>query len=432
MLLLKGCVLLLLLIVVQAYRPLYSKLPVGYSVQREHLSSKAQLGCTTGKHNLIYTPVKPLISFARTMSHTVDIDRKRSSQQLDQKILPYPVQLASNVHNFFTSQLSMLQFLWPADNLKLRFFLLLSLVSMFLGKWVNTKVPFILQQAVDKIRVPSGTAASVEACPTELLSTVATGICLYGVAKALVVVCDEAKTCLFNYVSQNVLRKFAGNIFHHLHTLDSDFHLKTPSGVLSVAYLRSVKGFQNLMFQLIFSVAPTLLELVLVANVLNKRFSPVFAGITVATFASYLLFTIYVTQWRVRLRRELVVVDNARNGFLIDSLLNHEVVKLFNNEKLEEKRFDGYLGKLQQLSIDSTLAIGLLNLGQAVLFCTGLSASLLVALQQVQQGRMSVGDMVAVNALLLQLAIPFDFIGYTCKIMFCFPDSFFVCLFVLF
>lgn len=330
------------------------------------------------------------------------------------RVVQLPVKCAQTVTNFFRTQLPMLRYLWPEDNMRLRVYLVLSMMFMFLGKWFNTKVPFILQRAIDAI--PTMVEANKVGSYTGV--SVALAILFYGLSRAAAVVCEETKTCLFTNVSQNVLRKFAYQIFSHLHTLGSDFHLQTPSGTISVAYVRAVRGFQALMFQLVFSVAPTLLELTMVANILYRKFSPTFALITVGTFTSYMLFTIFVTQWRVNLRREIVEVDNTRNGFFIDSLLNQEVVKLFNNQKQEISRFDGYLARMQKLNIESTYSIAVLNIGQAVLFCAGLTTSLLVALGRVQAGSMSVGDLVAVNSMLLQLAIPFDFIGYTCKCIF--------------
>jgi ABC-type multidrug transport system fused ATPase/permease subunit len=315
------------------------------------------------------------------------------------------------IARFFETQLPMLKYLWPKDSIRLRLCLVASMFFMFMGKWFNTRVPFMLQRAIDNIPGAIQSGGAVKGAGM----SVAMAVLLYGLSRATAVFCEELKTCLFTNVSQNVLRQFAHQIFTHLHTLGSDFHLQTPSGVISVAYVRAVRGFQALMFQLVFSVAPMALELAMVARIMYKRFSPTFSAITLATFTSYLIFTIYVTQWRVRLRKEIVEVDNARNGFFIDSLLNQEVVKLFNNEQRETKRFDSYLERMQKLNIDSTYAVAALNVGQAVLFCAGLTASLLVALGRVQRGVMSVGDVVAVNAMLLQLAIPFDFIGYTCK-----------------
>ena len=281
---------------------------------------------------------------------------------------------------------------------------------MFAGKYLNIQTPFILQRAIDNIRT-LGVAEAVQ--QKILVKSAATLLSLYGLSRAMSVVCAEIKTSLFAHVSQNVLRRFANEIFTHLHSLDNEFHQATPSGVISVAYARAVRGFQTTIFQIVFSVVPTFLELFLVSNILFRKFGPQFSAITLATFASYLAFTVWITQWRVAVRKELVDVDNTRNGFFIDSILNQEVIKLFTSEKREGQRFDGYLQRLEQLSIQSTYAIAILNLGQAALFCAGLTASLNIALQRVAAGSMSVGDLVAVNALLLQLAQPFNFIGYT-------------------
>lgn len=321
----------------------------------------------------------------------------------------------TNFIDFFNVQLPMLQYLWPRDNLRLRIFLIFSMVFMFLGKWFNVKVPFILQRAIDTASKASAAGGTATGALSVGANSAAAAIVFYGVSRALSVTCSEIKTCLFAHVSQNVLRKFANNIFSHLHSLDSEFHLQTPSGVISVAYVRAVRGFQTMLFQLVFSVLPTMLELALVSNILYKRCGSVFAGVTLATFSVYLAFTVWITQWRIDIRKELVDVDNKRNGFFIDSILNHEVVKLFTNEKRETTRFDGYLEKIQDLSIESTYAIAVLNLGQAAMFCVGLTTSLLIAAKRVGAGTMSVGDLVAVNSMLLQLSIPFNFMGFTCK-----------------
>ncbi|KAJ1440616.1 hypothetical protein B484DRAFT_415447, partial [Ochromonadaceae sp. CCMP2298] len=355
-------------------------------------------------------------------------------------LLSTPQRRMREVRAFFSEQLPMLQYLWPSDSLRLRACLVLSMVFMFAGKWFNLQVPFLLQRAIDGVPGVAGAAVgrklaaavgagavgtgvgagavgtgagAVAGLTSTLATPVGLALLLYGLSRACSVVCAEVKTCLFTHVSQNVLRRFAGSIFTHLHTLDSDFHLETPSGVVSVAYVRAVRGFQTMMFQLVFSVAPTILELGMVAHILSNKFAPVFATITLATFSIYLLFTVLLTQWRVNVRVKLVDCDNERNGFFIDSVLNHEVVKLFSNEDRELQRFDGYLQRIQDLSIESTYAIAVLNFGQAVLFGCGLTASLLVALQGVQAGTMTVGDLVAVNSMLLQLSVPFNFMGYT-------------------
>ena len=285
---------------------------------------------------------------------------------------------------------------------------------MFFGKWLNIQIPFVLQRAIDNVSKAKAAHSASELLASPLFyQSSALSLLVYGVSRALSVVCSEIKTCLFAHVSQNVLRRFSNDIFQHLHSLDHDFHIATPSGVISVAYARAVRGFQTTLFQIVFSVVPTLLELLMVSHVLHKRFGSAFSTVTIVTFSTYLAFTVWITQWRVSVRKELVDVDNQRNGFFIDSILNQEVIKLFTAEERESRRFDGYLRQQEQLSITNTYAIAVLNLGQALLFCGGLTASLVLALNRVLAGTMSVGDLVAVNSMLLQLSIPFNFIGFT-------------------
>jgi ABC-type transport system involved in Fe-S cluster assembly fused permease/ATPase subunit len=304
-------------------------------------------------------------------------------------------------------ELPMLQYLWPSDNLQLKVFLILSMIFMFLGKWLNVKVPFMLQSAIDAI------TTDVNMRNNQIAKGASLTLFFYGFSRALSVVFSEIKTVLFAHVSQNVLKKFASQIFSHLHQLDSEFHLNNPSGVISVSYVRAVRGFQTFLFQIVFSVLPTALELYLVSSVLFRKCGAIFSAITISSFSIYIAFTIWITQWRVRIRNELVDIDNARNGYFIDSILNHEVVKLFTNEAREQLKFNNYLTRIQELSIETTYAIAVLNLGQAIMFASGLTLSLLTALKRVGAGTLSVGDLVAVNSMLLQLSVPFNFIGYT-------------------
>ena len=330
------------------------------------------------------------------------------------KVVTWPARKVREAAEFLEREMPMLRFLWPKEDLRLRAFLVLALAFMFLGKWVNIQIPFILQKAIDGVSKAKGVKTAGEVLNSaSFFKGSALSFLLYGASRALSVVCSEIKTCLFAHVSQNVLRLFANDIFNHLHSLDNDFHISTPSGLVSVAYTRAVRGFQTTLFQIVFSVVPMFLELFLVAQVLHRRFGAVFSSVTVLTFSLYLAFTVWITQWRVALRKELVEVDNTRNGFFIDTILNQEVIKLFTAEQRESDRFDKYLREQERLSIQSTYAIALLNLGQALLFCGGLTVSLVLAFRRVLSGQMSVGDLVAVNSMLLQLSIPFNFIGFT-------------------
>lgn len=302
------------------------------------------------------------------------------------------------------------KYFWPTER-RLQVYLGLSLVLMYYSKSFNIQIPFILQDTIDSISKVKALGVSAGSGP--LFTAAVKAILFYSLLRATSVIFAEVKTCLFSHVWNDLIRNFAKSIFAHFHTLDSTFHMNQPSGILSVAYVRAIRGFQSVVFQTAFSVVPTMLELAMVAIVFFKKFGQIFSSITVMTFLIYSVFTVIVTEWRVSLRKRQVSVDNKRNAFLIDSLLHHETVKLFTSEKTELFKFDSYLSKLQNLSIKSTYAVGLLNVGQALIFCAGLSVMLLTGLQRVKAGTMSIGDLVAVNTMLLQLAIPFNYIGFT-------------------
>ena len=210
----------------------------------------------------------------------------------------------------------MLKLLWPEDDgptsqgFAVKASLVGSLLAMYVSKWVNLQVPFLLQRAVD------GAAAAVAAGTSDLAAVlfkqVRPMLLVYGCARLATVIAQEIKVCLFSFTSQTVIRQFASSIFSHLHSLDSEFHLRSPSGTISVAYVRAVRGFQTLLLQLVFYVFPALLELVMVAQVLFVKFGTNFAAVTLATFAVYLSFTIAVTEWRVAVSLEhaIRVIDS--------------------------------------------------------------------------------------------------------------------------
>ena len=304
--------------------------------------------------------------------------------------------IGSNIQNLykpkfdFKSKYNILQYLWPDEKPMLKFYLLLALVFMVLGKWMNLQVPFLMQDTINILSnsafVPTTKSSFISkllirffpqlsnsmTSSAAITTTAATlSLVSYGVCRALAVIFAEIKTCLFAQVSFTGLRKFANQIFQHLHELDAEFHLKTPSGVVSVAYVRAIRGFQGLLFQIVFSVIPTILELSLVARILYIKYGKFFSFITLATFILYGFFTIWITQWRVKIRQELVEVDNQRNGYFIDSILNHEVVKYFTNEDRELRKFDKYLQRIYELNIESTIAVAILNFGQTAMFSTG-------------------------------------------------------------
>ena len=301
-----------------------------------------------------------------------------------------------------------LSYIW---NVKLRDRLLLvaSLSSLVLAKALNVLVPFTLKRAVDALEA-SGTASAM------LPVHVAQLLGLYCLTRLGVSAANEARSIAYARLSQQASRRFATDLFQQFHALGADFHLENPTGALTVAFGRGVRGFQSLQFQLLYSIMPTLLELGLSASVLAQRFGKAgrtLGGVAVLTFTAYALWTAAIVERQIVLRKRLTRLDNAKAAFLVDSLAAQETVKLHNNELVETRRFDALLIAMQKLSVRSQLVGALLNAGQAAIFGTGLLISMLLAAQGFSRGQLSLGDVVAVNGLLLQLARPMDFMGYS-------------------
>ena len=301
-----------------------------------------------------------------------------------------------------------LSYIW---NVKLRDRLLLvaSLSSLVLAKALNVLVPFTLKRAVDALEA-SGTASAM------LPVHVAQLLGLYCLTRLGVSAANEARSIAYARLSQQASRRFATDLFQQFHALGADFHLENPTGALTVAFGRGVRGFQSLQFQLLYSIMPTLLELGLSASVLAQRFGKAgrtLGGVAVLTFTAYALWTAAIVEKQIVLRKRLTRLDNAKAAFLVDSLAAQETVKLHNNELVETRRFDALLIAMQKLSVRSQLVGALLNAGQAAIFGTGLLISMLLAAQGFSRGQLSLGDVVAVNGLLLQLARPMDFMGYS-------------------
>ena len=301
-----------------------------------------------------------------------------------------------------------LSYIW---NVKLRDRLLLvaSLSSLVLAKALNVLVPFTLKRAVDALEA-SGTASAM------LPVHVAQLLGLYCLTRLGVSAANEARSIAYARLSQQASRRFATDLFQQFHALGADFHLENPTGALTVAFGRGVRGFQSLQFQLLYSIMPTLLELGLSASVLAQRFGKAgrtLGGVAVLTFTAYALWTAAIVERQIVLRKRLTRLDNAKAAFLVDSLAAQETVKLHNNELVEARRFDALLIAMQKLSVRSQLVGALLNAGQAAIFGTGLLISMLLAAQGFSRGQLSLGDVVAVNGLLLQLARPMDFMGYS-------------------
>ncbi|HXA71086.1 MAG TPA: ABC transporter ATP-binding protein/permease [Stellaceae bacterium] len=292
-------------------------------------------------------------------------------------------------------------YLWPKDAPDLRLRVAMALVFLALAKLINVGVPVLYKLAVDAL-TPG--VASVIVVPVML-------VVAYGVARVLAQVFGELRDAVFAKVGQRAVRQIALRTFRHLHALSLRFHLERQTGGLSRAIERGIRGMDFLLSYMLFSAIPTVLEIALVAGILWYNFDWTFAAVTLLTVVLYVVFTFAITDWRVRFRREMNDRDSEANTKAIDSLLNFETVKYFANEAHEAGRFDVALQGYEKAAVKSQTTLAFLNVGQGIIIATGLIAVMLLAGSGVAAGRLTVGAFVMVNAYLVQLYMPLNFLG---------------------
>ncbi len=311
---------------------------------------------------------------------TVEIARTRNSWQTVRALLPY---------------------LWPKREWGLRVRMVLAIAALIAAKLAIVLIPILYARAVNDLSPKAGA----------LLLPVAL-IIAYGLVRVMSSGFGELRDGLFAAVQQRAARAVSRETFEHLHLLSMRFHLDRQTGGLSRVILRGATGIQTVLRLATFQVLPTILELILTIGILWHLFGWLYAAVTLFTVATYMVFTLSFTAWRIKFRRQMNETDNAAQTKAIDSLLNFETVKYFGNETHESRRFDESLTSYEKAAVRSQVTLSMLNFGQAVIIATGAVSLMLMAASGVVAGRMNVGQFVLVNAYLLQLYQPLNLMGF--------------------
>jgi ATP-binding cassette subfamily B protein len=272
---------------------------------------------------------------------------------------------------------------------------------LVLSKLANVSVPLVLKEIIDAM---SSTQAAL-AIPVALIVG-------YGLLRLFSTLFGELRDAVFANVTQRAIRRVALQVFEHLHSLSLRFHLDRQTGGVSRDIERGTRGIGFLLNFTLFNIVPTLLEIVLVAAILLKKYSVWFAVITFVTLVIYIAFTLFITEWRMVVRRTMNDLDSKANTRAIDSLLNYETVKYFGNEKYEAQRYDHNMEHWETAAVRNQVSLALLNSVQSVIIAIGITALMVLAADEVVKGKMTVGDLVLVNVFMIQLYMPLHFLGF--------------------
>ena len=302
-------------------------------------------------------------------------------------------------------------YIWPSDRRDLKLRVGFSMVLLLVAKLATIAVPFTFKWATDALTgqgsapvAPSSWMVWVLAAP--ILMTLA-----YGGMRILMALLTQARDGIFAKVAMNAVRRLAYRTFEHMHELSLRFHLERKTGGLTRVLERGRNAIETIVRMVIMQLVPTILELGLVIAVLLYQFDWRYVAVILATVACYITYTFYATEWRIGIRRRMNDSDTDANVKAIDSLLNYETVKYFVAEEREAKRYDRSMARYEEASVKSYVSLAVLNAGQATIFTVGLAAVMVMCAHGIQQGVNTVGDLVMINTMMIQLYQPLNFMG---------------------
>jgi ATP-binding cassette subfamily B protein len=323
---------------------------------------------------------------------------------MSRKLTSAPPVIGGGDGNQFNTLKSLLPYLWPEGRTDIKARVVLAMLALVASKIITVWTPYAFKYATDALTRTGDAAAIAFSVPFFL-------VLAYGVGRIMMVALAQVRDAVFAKVSQRAVRELAIQTFRHLHALSLKFHLERRTGGLSRIISRGTAGIDTVLRFSLFNTFPTALEIAMVAGVLTYSYGWVYAAVILATVVVYLWYTYAATEWRINIRRAMNEADTDANTKAVDSLLNFETVKYFGNEEHEAQRFDVSMKHYEKAAVKTWVSLAVLNAGQTFIFAVGLTIVMSMSAYAITKGQATIGDFVMINALMVQLYMPLNFIG---------------------